>query len=102
RHTLQVTFVRNRHNHFFISNQVFHLEFISLCHDLSATLVAVSFTDSSEFCTNNASDESFAAQNLFQASDLFHDSLVISNDLIALKASKALETHIQDSLCLNR
>ena len=100
RHTLDVVAVRERKDDVFYGDEFFIRDIRRIVRDGRTTVVAEFAFHFKKLFFDDAQHLSFVGEDGFEPSDLFHKCLELFFDLVAFEACEALETHIEDSLCL--
>ena len=93
--------VRQRKYACFLINQVFHVDFAGVCHQLGTTGVCVFCFDILHFIADNAKEFGFVRQQGFIISDFFLQIFIFRVDFFVFQALQSAQLHFQNGLCLN-
>ena len=103
--TLHITRVRKRDHHILRSNQIF-CEQLSCIHFNKWTTTSITTSNTKlslhffQLRLNDLSDALWLSKQVEQIRNLCHHIFVLIHNLVLLKASQALQTHLQNFLCL--
>ena len=99
-HALDVPVVTDRDGHGLVGNQVLHVEFLDIAHDLGPPGVAVAVLEIEAVFPDQVEHEPVVGQDRAIGADVLLDLLVFGFKLLALEAGQALQAHVEDRLGL--
>src|SRR5262249_17907094 len=98
---LDVALVRDRDRHVLLDDHVLDRDLGALIDDLRAPFVGVQLLHLLQLLENDLVDLAFIPKDLAVTRDLLHGLGVLFEDLVAFEAGQALQTHVEDGLCLD-
>src|SRR2546428_4635243 len=101
RHRLDIAAVRERHDHVFLWDEVFFVEFDGALEvQRGPAGIAVLLLEVAEVVLDQQHDLRLVLQEVLEVGDALDDLLVLLHDLVALEAGEAAQPHIDDGLRL--
>src|SRR5690606_26381693 len=88
-------------HHFLVGDHVFGGDLVLTMDDLCPPVVAVPVAEFFQLILDDLHPHGLVGQDVLQARDKLLNLLVLLLDFFAFQAGKALETHIEDGLCLD-
>ena len=100
RERLDVAGLRDRDDHLLVGDQVLHRYLALGVGDVGAAFVGVGAADLGQLLLDDTEDLGLVAEDLAQLLDPLDELGVLLLDLVRLERGEALETQVEDRLCL--
>ena len=99
--TLDVSHVGDGDDHFIVGIEVFRIEFFRSIHDFRTAVVTVFLFYFNQFILDYFLAKFLVAQDFFEVSNLFHQILVFSMQLILHQSGELAQTHFHNGAGLH-